>query len=205
MTRRSRVLGILLILVAAGLFSNVETVRSIGADHVMMKAGRVTPVIDRSYALSALPEAIRYLEDGHAPRKSRHQPGVHMIRRIGSLLSATLIGGLVTVAGTGGASAQDPAVVNAKTIQVELENSRVRVLEAVLKPGEKENTHSHPAYVVYVIEGGKIRNHASYGSVSEAEFKAGESVLYRDPLTHWAENIGNTTIHLILVELKGSN
>ena len=69
MTRRSRVLGILLILVAAGLFSNVETVRSIGADHVMMKAGRVTPVIDRSYALSAVPEAIRYLEDGHARGK----------------------------------------------------------------------------------------------------------------------------------------
>jgi hypothetical protein len=26
--------------------------------------------------------------------------------------------------------------------------------------------------------------------------------IYRDPLTHWAENIGTTTIRLLLVELK---
>jgi len=96
---------------------------------------------------------------------------------------------------------QDPAVVNAKTIAVKLDNPRVRVFEATLKPGEKEQTHSHPASVVYVIEGGKIRNHASDGTVAEAEFKTGD-VLYRDPLTHWAENIGNTTIRLVLVELK---
>ena len=96
---------------------------------------------------------------------------------------------------------QDPAVVNAKTIAVKLENPRVRVLQAILKPGEKEMTHSHPAYVIYVIEGGKIRNHASDGSVAEAEYKPGD-VLYSDPRTHWAENIGNTTVRLVLVELK---
>lgn len=96
---------------------------------------------------------------------------------------------------------QDPAVVNAKTIVVKLDNSRVRVFEATLKPGEKEQTHSHPSYVVYVIEGGKLRNHASNGAVAEAEFKAGD-ILYRDPWTHWAENIGSTTIRLIVVELK---
>jgi hypothetical protein len=27
-------------------------------------------------------------------------------------------------------------------------------------------------------------------------------VIYRDPMTHWAENIGDTTIRLVLVELK---
>lgn len=96
---------------------------------------------------------------------------------------------------------QDPATVNAKTIVVKLDNPRVRVLDVTLKPGEKEKTHSHPAYVVYVIEGGKVRNHAADGTVSEAEFKAGD-VVYRDPLTHWAENIGNTTLRLVLVELK---
>ena len=96
---------------------------------------------------------------------------------------------------------QDPAVVNSNTIARKLENSRVRVLEATIKPGEKEKTHSHPAYVVYVIEGGKFRNHAADGTVTEGEFKTGD-VLYRDPLTHWAENTGTTTIRLVLVELK---
>ena len=97
--------------------------------------------------------------------------------------------------------AQDPLVVNSKTIVLKLENSRVRVLEATLKPGDQEKTHSHPAYVIYVIAGGKVRNHAADGTVREAEFRAGD-VIYRDPLTHWAENIGTTTIRLELVELK---
>jgi quercetin dioxygenase-like cupin family protein len=96
---------------------------------------------------------------------------------------------------------QDPLKVNSNTIALKLENSRVRVLEATLKPGDEEKTHSHPAYVVYVIEGGKFRNHAADGTVTDGEFKTGD-VIYRDPLTHSAENIGNTTIRLVLVELK---
>jgi quercetin dioxygenase-like cupin family protein len=99
---------------------------------------------------------------------------------------------------TGG---QDPLIVNSKTITLKLENARVRVLEATLKPGDKEQTHSHPAYVIYVIEGGKVRNHGADGKVTETEFRTGD-VIYRDPITHSAENIGNTAIRLELVELK---
>lgn len=100
------------------------------------------------------------------------------------------------------ANAQDPAVVNAKTIRVRFENDRVRVLEATLPPGVKEQVHSHPAYVIYVLEGGRYRNYASDGKVTEGELKTGD-VLYRDALTHAAENIGDTPLHMILVELKG--
>ena len=35
----------------------------------LMKAGKVTPIIDRRYRLSEVPEAIRYLEEGHARGK----------------------------------------------------------------------------------------------------------------------------------------
>jgi NADPH:quinone reductase-like Zn-dependent oxidoreductase len=35
----------------------------------LMQAGKVTPLIDRRYRLSEVPEAIRYLEDGHARGK----------------------------------------------------------------------------------------------------------------------------------------
>jgi NADPH:quinone reductase-like Zn-dependent oxidoreductase len=35
----------------------------------LMKTGKVTPVIDRRYRLSEVPEAIRYLEEGHARGK----------------------------------------------------------------------------------------------------------------------------------------
>jgi len=107
----------------------------------------------------------------------------------------------VFITWTTSVSAQDPAVVNSKTIKIKFENDRVRVLEAKLPPGVKEQVHSHPAYVIYVLAGGKVRNYAADGKITEAELKTGD-VLYRDPLTHAAENIGTTTMHLILVELK---
>ena len=35
----------------------------------LVEAGKVKPVIDRSYPLSEVPEAIRYVETGHARGK----------------------------------------------------------------------------------------------------------------------------------------
>ena len=35
----------------------------------LMEAGKVKPVIDRSYPLAEVPDAIRYLEEGHARGK----------------------------------------------------------------------------------------------------------------------------------------
>jgi NADPH:quinone reductase-like Zn-dependent oxidoreductase len=35
----------------------------------LIEAGRITPVIDRTYPLSEVPEAIRYLEEGRAQGK----------------------------------------------------------------------------------------------------------------------------------------
>ena len=102
----------------------------------------------------------------------------------------------------GSLRAQDVAVVNPKSIRVKLDNERVRVLEATLTPGYKENPHSHPTSIVYVLAGGKVRSHLSDGTSTEATYTAGQTV-YREPVPqHWAENIGKTTIHLIVVELK---
>ena len=122
------------------------------------------------------------------------------MKRIYILSLVLLVGGLVQ-SDVGFTRSQDPLVVNSSTIALKLENSRVRVLEATLKPGDKEKTHSHPAYVIYVIQGGKYRNHAADGKVTDAEFHTGD-VIYRDPLTHAAENIGDKPMHFILVELK---
>jgi NADPH:quinone reductase-like Zn-dependent oxidoreductase len=35
----------------------------------LLEAGEVTPVIDRTYPLAEVPEAMRYLEEGHARGK----------------------------------------------------------------------------------------------------------------------------------------
>ena len=121
------------------------------------------------------------------------------MKRICIVLLVLVVAGLAR--GDASVASQDPLVVNSKTIALKLENARVRVLEATIKPGDKEAVHSHPAYVIYVIEGGKFRNHATDGTVTDGEFKTGD-VIYRDAVTHWAENIGSTTIRLELIELK---
>jgi quercetin dioxygenase-like cupin family protein len=115
---------------------------------------------------------------------------------ISAMTVALLVAMSLTVA-----NAQDPAVVNSKTIRVRFENDRVRVLEAMLPPGTKEQVHSHPASLIYVLEGGRYRNYAADGKITEGTFQTGD-VIYRDPLTHAAENIGDKPMHLILVELK---
>ena len=119
-------------------------------------------------------------------------------------LARTLLGAIVTVASLAGptvARAQDVAAANPGTIKVTLDNQQVRVMEATLPPGAKERMHSHPSSIVYVLTGGTLRSHAPDGKVSDATYTAGQA-LYRQPLTHWAENTGTTTLHLLVIELK---
>jgi len=123
------------------------------------------------------------------------------MNRLKALLMGVAASDAVLVAGASVAQSLDPVVVNAEMEHVKLENAQVRVIEGVLEPGDKEQMHSHPAFVVYLISGGRIRNNFADGKVAETELKTGD-VLYREPQTHWVENIGTTTIHFLVVELK---
>ena len=46
--------------------TNVEDLRLVAG---LFESGAVVPAIDRSYPLEQVPEAIRYLEEGHATGK----------------------------------------------------------------------------------------------------------------------------------------
>ena len=125
--------------------------------------------------------------------------GLQLTREEGFLagmrfIICAVIAAFTLIGPTSSVWAQDPAVVQSKTVKLKFENEKVRVLEAELPPGVKEQVHSHPAYVIYVVAGGKVRNYASDGKTTETELKTGD-VLYREPLTHAAENIGTTTMH----------
>jgi hypothetical protein len=67
--------------------------------------------------------------------------------------------------------------------------------------GDKELMHSHPTNAVYVIEGAKLRMTTPDGKSTDVELKTGDT-LWREPVTHAAENIGKTTFHAIIIELK---
>jgi hypothetical protein len=55
------------------------------------------------------------------------------------------------------AHARDPVKLSPQYYKVLVENDQVRVLEYRLKAGEKEPMHSHPAGVVYVLSGAKLK------------------------------------------------
>ena len=52
-----------------GTFVSSENQEDMLALKDLIESGKVTPVIDRTFSLSEVPEAIRYLEEGHARGK----------------------------------------------------------------------------------------------------------------------------------------
>jgi NADPH:quinone reductase-like Zn-dependent oxidoreductase len=52
-----------------GTFINKENHEDMIVLKELIEAGTVTPVMDRTYPLAEVPEAIRYLEEGHARGK----------------------------------------------------------------------------------------------------------------------------------------
>jgi len=86
-------------------------------------------------------------------------------------------------------------------LQVKFENDRVRVLELHLRPGEREQQHTHPQYVLYALSDYRVRNTKADGTVQIFDRKAGD-VFWGEPVTHGGENIGSTDVRAIIVELK---
>jgi NADPH:quinone reductase-like Zn-dependent oxidoreductase len=52
-----------------GTFVNKENHEDLLVLKELIESGKITPVIDRTYPLAEVPEAIRYLEGGHAKGK----------------------------------------------------------------------------------------------------------------------------------------
>lgn len=96
---------------------------------------------------------------------------------------------------------QDRAAV-VPEMKVLLENERVRVQFHDVEVGEKTPMHSHPSYVAYVFSSYTARFVLADGSVKMAARKAGD-VFFSGPVTHTVENVGQTPIHNLIVELKG--
>jgi len=116
-----------------------------------------------------------------------------------ALVATFLLGNEVALAGE--QNSTDPVVLSPEYYIVKADDQRVPVLEYRLKPGQKEAMHSHPAYVVYFFGPARLRATLGDGTTTDSSVTEGE-VLVRDPLTHAVENLGNTELHALLIELK---
>jgi beta-alanine degradation protein BauB len=83
-----------------------------------------------------------------------------------------------------------------------LENKYVRLLEYTLKPGEKNTPHTHPAKSSYIVSGGKIKVYLENGETLIFDEKAGTADWGDYVGKHTVENIGNTTVIIVLTEIK---
>ncbi|MDP9362481.1 MAG: cytoplasmic protein [Acidobacteriota bacterium] len=98
-------------------------------------------------------------------------------------------------------SAQDPVKVAPDNYKVTTNNTRVRVVDIHLKPGDKVPMHSHPGYVAVALTPCKVRFTSPAGKTQDVEFKAGDAN-WRDAETHAVQNIGESECHVLNIELK---
>ena len=95
----------------------------------------------------------------------------------------------------------DPTQVSPSNYRALLDNDEVRVVEMRLKPGEKDEWHSHPNETVYFVTGSKVKIALEDGNVVEAELPDGH-VMWHEAWTHQVENVGTRDLKAIIVERK---
>lgn len=79
-------------------------------------------------------------------------------------------------------AADDLCSVAPANCKILKEDAKVRVIEFTAKKGDKTPMHSHPAYVVYIVKGGKLRFTLADGTTFERDPKDGEAII-NPPLT----------------------
>ena len=98
----------------------------------------------------------------------------------------------------------DAVSVSPDRFKILLENPHVRVIEYVLLPGERDQWHTHPPKVSYVVTGGTLRITTEDGQSFLTDEKAG-SASWMDALgRHFGTNVGKTPVRIVLVEIKGA-
>lgn len=75
-------------------------------------------------------------------------------------------------------------------------------IEVTYMPGKTTNVHTHPAFFVYVLEGGTLKVTAQNGKVDMMELKTGDSMFGMPEGPHSTLNPGSKPVKLLLVEMK---
>ena len=99
---------------------------------------------------------------------------------------------------------QDPVVAPAYSVRVEFENDQIRVLRVHYPAHAKSPMHSHTGRAVVAVTASHLRVMTSDGNTREVQRHAGE-IYWGDSVTHSAENLTDTPLETIEVEVKKAN
>lgn len=138
-----------------------------------------------------------------ATQASASQGTADMLRKV-----STLVLPLFLALPSMGAGQQlgeiDAVTASPEKFTVLLENEHVRVVEYVLDPRERDEWHTHPPKVSYVLSTGTLRITLEDGTSFLTEERAGTAV-WMDALgRHYGENVGKTPVRVLLVEVKAA-
>jgi quercetin dioxygenase-like cupin family protein len=109
-----------------------------------------------------------------------------------NLISIVIMVLLVFMVTSFSSSAQDIAKVNPKYTKVLTDTLGVRMIKVTLAPGEELAMHSHPVWMIYVIESGQLTGE---------NLKAGDYA-QGPPIKHSLKNTGSTTCVFLDIEIK---
>jgi quercetin dioxygenase-like cupin family protein len=102
------------------------------------------------------------------------------------------------------AKAQDAATADPKHFKVELQNDQVRVLRYTLAPHETTAIHEHTGpHLEIQLTNSKEETTVAGGRGTTSENKAGHVEWEGTLGKHANENIGDTPVETIVIELKG--
>ncbi len=88
-----------------------------------------------------------------------------------------------------------------KSAKVVFENEKIRVIEVVMRKGQKLAMHSHMPNLAYGITSSKFRSTSPSGKSGVVKMKQGETS-WSDGSSHSVENLGGLS-RLLSIELKG--
>ncbi len=98
-------------------------------------------------------------------------------------------------------TAEDGVVADPKHYSVEFENDRIRVIRIKYGPGEKSVMHTHGPNMAVFFTDGKVRMTFPDGTSAETTTTA-RGIEWADAEEHLPENLSDSPMELVLVELK---
>jgi quercetin dioxygenase-like cupin family protein len=96
----------------------------------------------------------------------------------------------------------DAVIASPDRFTVLLDNAQVRVVEYTLRPGERDQWHTHPPKVSFVVSGGLLRIHLADGTSFLSDEAQGTATWMNALPRHYAENVGKTDVKIVLTEVK---
>jgi quercetin dioxygenase-like cupin family protein len=97
---------------------------------------------------------------------------------------------------------QDVAAVNPQFTKVLADTLGVRMIKNTLAPGDMLAMHTHPAQIIYVLEGGQITVNFKDGKQQVMDLKTGQAIQLPPDPPHTTTNTGKNTVIFFNVEIS---